>query len=91
MVFSNYFAEVNQDECTGCETCLERCQMEAIKMNEGELAEINLDRCIGFGLCVAACPEDAIQLTPKPEALRRTPPANSAGQMAFMAETRGIG
>jgi len=27
---------------------------------------------------------------PKPEPLRRTPPANSAGQMAFMAETRAI-
>jgi electron transport complex protein RnfB len=90
MVFSNYFAEVDQNECSGCETCLERCQMGAIKMNEDELAEINLDRCIGCGLCVAACPEEAIQLTPKPEALRRTPPANAAGQMAFMAETRGI-
>jgi ferredoxin len=90
MVFSNYFAVVDQDECSGCETCLERCQMGAIKMNEDELAEINLDRCIGCGLCVATCPEEAIQLTPKPEALRRTPPENSAGQMAFMAETRGI-
>jgi len=82
---------VDQDECSGCETCLERCQMEAIQMNADELAEINLDRCIGCGLCVAACPEGAIQLTPKPEAMRRTPPANAAGQMAFMAETRGIG
>jgi len=90
MVFSNYFAEVNQDECSGCETCLERCQMGALKMSEDQLAEINLDRCIGCGLCAAACPEEAIQLVPKPEALRRTPPENSAGQMAFMAETRGI-
>jgi len=90
MVFSNYFAEVDRDECSGCETCLERCQMGAIKINEDELAELNLDRCIGCGLCVAACLEEAIQLTPKPEALRRTPPANTAEQMAFMAETRGI-
>jgi electron transport complex protein RnfB len=90
IVFSNYFAEVDQDVCMGCETCLERCQMEAIQMNEDESAEINLDRCIGCGLCVEACPEEAIQLIPKPEARRRTPPANSAAQMAFMAETRGI-
>ena len=89
-VFSNYFAEVDQDICIGCETCLERCQMEAITMSKDQLAEINLDRCIGCGLCVMACPEEAIQLTPKPEALRRIPPANAAGQMAFMAETRGI-
>lgn len=90
MVFSNYFAEVDRDGCSGCETCLERCQMGAIEMNKDELAEINLDRCIGCGLCVAACAEEAIQLTLKPEALRRTPPANAAGQMALMAETRGI-
>jgi electron transport complex protein RnfB len=90
MVFSNYFAGVDQGECSGCETCLERCQMGAIKMNDDELAEINLDRCIGCGLCVAACPEEAIQLIPKPEPLRRTPPENTAGQMVFMAETRGI-
>jgi len=89
-VFSNYFAEVDKDVCSGCETCLERCQMDAIKMNEDELAEINPDRCIGCGLCVATCPEEAIQLTLKPEALRRTPPENSFGQMVFMAETRGL-
>ncbi len=88
MVFSNYFAVVDRAGCSGCETCLERCQMEAIKMNEDGVAEINLDRCIGCGLCVAACPEEAIQLTLKPEPLRRTPPADAAGQMAFMAKTR---
>jgi electron transport complex protein RnfB len=90
IVFSNYFAEVDKDLCSGCETCLERCQMEAIKMDEEDLAGIDLDRCIGCGLCVAACPEEAIQLILKPEALRRTPPENSLGQMAFMAETRGL-
>ena len=89
MVFSNYFAVVDQDECSGCETCLERCQMQAIQMNEDELAEINRNRCIGCGLCVTTCPEEAIQLTPKPEPLRRTPPANSAEQMTFMAQKRG--
>jgi electron transport complex protein RnfB len=47
MVQSNYFARVNEDECTGCETCLDRCQMEAIDVTDG-LADINLDRCIGF-------------------------------------------
>ena len=27
MVFSNHFATVVTDSCTGCETCLDRCQM----------------------------------------------------------------
>ncbi len=90
IVFSNYYAVVDRVECNGCETCLDRCQMEAIKMNEDELAEINLDRCIGCGLCVATCPQDAIEMIPKPEAQRRTPPVNSAAQMAFMADIRGV-
>ena len=89
-VFSNYFAEVDKDLCSGCETCLERCQMEAIKIDEENTAGIDLNRCIGCGLCVAACPEEAIQLIPKPEALRRTPPEDSLGQMAFMVKTRGL-
>jgi electron transport complex protein RnfB len=52
LIVSNYYAAVNPDECTGCETCLERCQIEAISMGEDEVAQINLDRCIGCGLCV---------------------------------------
>jgi len=90
IVFSNYYAVVDRVECTGCETCLERCQMDAIKMSEDEVAEINLDRCIGCGLCVASCPQDAIELILKPESQRRTPPPNAAAQMAFMADIRGI-
>lgn len=87
-VFSNYYAVVDPHVCSGCETCLERCQMDAIQMIENGVAEINRDRCIGCGLCVAACPEEALQLMLKPEEERRTPPATSFEQMAFMAETR---
>jgi len=87
-VFSNYFVAVDPDLCSACETCLDRCQMDAIQMSEEGPAEINRDRCIGCGLCVAACPEEAIQLVLKPEDQRRTPPATAFEQMAFMAETR---
>ena len=87
-VFSNYFATVDPDLCIGCETCLDRCQMDAIGMNEDGAAEIDRDRCIGCGLCVVACPEGALKLVLKPEAERRTPPATGFEQMAFMAETR---
>lgn len=90
MVFSNYFVVVDPDVCSGCETCLERCQMDAIQMDENGAAEINRDRCIGCGLCVAACPEEALQLILKPEGQRRTPPLSGFEQMAFMAERRGM-
>jgi len=61
---SNYFAVVDPEECTGCETCIERCQMDAITMND-EVSTVNLDRCIGCGLCVPTCPSEAMQLKKK--------------------------
>jgi len=72
-VASNYYAIVDRAECTGCETCLERCQMDAIQMEAGT-AMINGDRCIGCGLCVPTCPDAAITLVEKPEDNRCEPP-----------------
>jgi len=88
MVFSNHFAVVETDDCTGCETCLDRCQMDALSMNDDGLAVIHEDRCIGCGLCVTTCPGDALKLVIKPETKFRTPPANMAEQMMLMAQKR---
>jgi len=89
MVVSNYYAAVDADECTGCETCLERCQMGAITIGEDDVAEINLDRCIGCGLCVTTCPTAAIRLELKPEGRRYTPPAKGQELFEQMAQKRG--
>lgn len=90
LVFSNYQTEINGENCTGCEICLERCQMEAITMNKDGVAQVDLDRCIGCGLCVTTCPSEAIGLIPKPDALRRIPPATSMEQMMQIAKKRGV-
>jgi len=90
MVFSNHYAVVDSDACSGCETCVEKCQMGALSMNADDLAEINPDRCIGCGLCVPACPAGALNLAAKPEDQRRTPPATTAEQMKDMARARGL-
>ncbi len=90
LVFSNRLAVVSDDECTGCETCLDRCQMNAISINDDELARINPDRCIGCGLCVTTCPTEAISLQAKPEEELRVPPASMMDQMMQMAQKRGI-
>jgi len=90
-VLSNYFAAVDQESCTGCETCLDRCQMGAISLNSEELASANLERCIGCGLCVTTCPEEAIRLESKPENMRLVPPETGQKQMAFMAQKRAEG
>jgi len=90
LVCSNYFAMVDRELCAGCETCLERCQMEAIDMDEDNIAVVNRDRCIGCGLCVISCSTEAMRLVPKPQIEHMTPPATSAEQMRIIARNRGL-
>ena len=88
LVFSNYIAVVDPDSCSSCDTCIERCQMEAIQVND--VAEINLDRCIGCGLCITDCPTESMQLIIKSEDQRKIPPVNPIEQMKLMAQMRGL-
>ncbi len=87
-VQSNYFAQVDDEECSGCETCVDRCQMEAIDIID-EIAKINLDRCIGCGLCVTTCPEEALSLIKKPEDLQYLPPKTGMETYIKIAQERG--
>ena len=54
-------AKVDAQKCTGCESCLESCPSEAIKMNNGK-AVIDPDTCVDCGVCVGECPVEAISL-----------------------------
>ena len=90
LVISNHLAEVRSEDCTGCETCLIRCQMNALSMDAEGTARVDPDRCIGCGLCVVTCPTEAIRLTPKPEEDWRIPPTSMAEQMMLMARKRQL-
>lgn len=61
---SNYYAEVDTDTCEGCETCVDRCQVDAIEMKE-EIAVITYNKCIGCGLCASTCPTGSIAMIHK--------------------------
>jgi electron transport complex protein RnfB len=87
-VQSNYFAEVDGEVCAGCETCLDRCQMEAIQIVDDK-AVINLDRCIGCGLCVTTCSTGALQLKKKPDEQLYQPPQSGAETYMRIAMERG--
>lgn len=66
---SNYFAGIDQQDCEGCEACLDRCQVDAIQMVD-DIAVVTFEKCIGCGLCVSTCPTDAIHMERKdPDAL----------------------
>ena len=73
---SNFYAEIDPDLCSGCQTCLERCQLDAPFMKSG-VAAINLDRCIGCGNCVVVCESAAINLKKKESVT--VPPKDIAG------------
>ena len=87
LVHNRYWAVVDPEECTGCEACLERCQMNAIEVED--TAKIDSTRCIGCGLCVTTCPMEAILLEEKPKDLQVPPPASGQELMAMTAEKRG--
>lgn len=88
-VTNNYWAEVDADLCSGCELCLDRCQMGAIQMSDDQISTINTDRCIGCGLCVTTCPEEALSLVEKPEDKQYKPPKSGMEWMLKTAEKRG--
>ncbi|HTY63931.1 MAG TPA: 4Fe-4S binding protein [Acidobacteriota bacterium] len=63
---TNYYAQVDPEFCNGCSACVDRCQMDAVAV-ENDTAAINRDRCIGCGLCVSTCAVEAIELKNKPK------------------------
>jgi ferredoxin len=54
-------AVVNAEKCTGCETCVDSCPLDAISMKDG-LAVIDPDTCGDCGACVDVCPVEAISI-----------------------------
>ncbi len=85
-IITNHFSQVDTDLCNGCETCMDRCPMDAITIEANEVANINLDRCIGCGLCLNTCPTEALTLASKPDEARREPPFTSK----FMRSSQDI-
>ncbi|MFX1566812.1 MAG: DUF362 domain-containing protein [Promethearchaeota archaeon] len=61
---SNYYAEIDPELCTGCGTCIDRCQMKAITQLD-DISSIDKIRCIGCGNCIVKCPSEAIMLRKK--------------------------
>jgi len=61
---SNYYAVVDTETCTACDTCVERCQVKAVQI-EGNVSVIAKDRCIGCGLCASTCPTGSITMVKK--------------------------
>jgi Pyruvate/2-oxoacid:ferredoxin oxidoreductase delta subunit len=62
---ANYYAVVDEESCSVCEACVERCQVGAVRV-EDDAAVVNADVCIGCGLCVSTCPVESISMIHRP-------------------------
>jgi len=74
---------INEDLCTACEMCAERCPVDAIQVEETAVADI--ERCLGCGLCASGCPSEAISMVTKDKVKE---PYESAHEL-FLSILRG--
>jgi ferredoxin len=89
VISSAFFAVSDSSICSGCGECLNRCQMEAISLDNG-YALVDLNRCIGCGLCVTTCFSEAMHLERKPKEYQPYVPENSMEMYLRLARTRGV-
>ncbi len=89
-ILSSPYVVVHDDAlCSGCGTCVDRCQMDAITIPFGA-AEVNLDRCIGCGLCVSTCDTGAMTLARKPVAEQPFIPNTIVDTIIRLGQARGL-
>ncbi|MBN2225310.1 MAG: 4Fe-4S binding protein [Deltaproteobacteria bacterium] len=69
---SRFVVKYDEESCTGCGLCEDRCQLHAITMEER--AVVDTDKCFGCGNCALVCPSGALSLVEaRPvESIRRT-------------------
>jgi Fe-S-cluster-containing hydrogenase component 2 len=88
VVSSPFVAAVDSETCKACGVCIDRCQVNAVTMEE-ESVSLDRDRCIGCGLCVSTCPTKSMKLVRKPERQQKDVPKSVVETYMKIGRTRG--
>jgi ferredoxin len=78
---SRYLAVVDEEKCSGCQQCQERCFFNAIQYrltagSKKKKAHVIRQHCMGCGSCIVGCKQQAIafELVRPPEHIPQRPP-----------------
>jgi ferredoxin len=88
IISSPFRVSVRAESCDGCGMCLDRCQMEALRLVDGKVVA-DLNRCIGCGLCVSTCPTKSLSLVRKPSSEQPDVPVTMMKSYIKLARARG--
>jgi Na+-translocating ferredoxin:NAD+ oxidoreductase RNF subunit RnfB len=92
---SNFYPQVDENECNGCGKCVNACPVEAMSLvsqNDPQhpkmkKARLNEEICLGCGVCARACTHNGLSMRARPE--RVITPLNSVHRSVMMAIERG--
>lgn len=59
---SNFISVVDEETCTGCGDCVDRCPVNAMSLKNDEVASVNAEISIGCGNCVPICPTESLAM-----------------------------
>jgi ferredoxin len=80
---------VNEELCTGCMDCVDRCQFNALDVPDA-VCEVDWAACLGCGACAVACFEEAMQLERRPKGEVPKIPGGIKDWMLKRAKNRDI-
>ncbi|MEG0314768.1 MAG: 4Fe-4S binding protein [Erysipelotrichaceae bacterium] len=53
---------IDKEKCTGCMSCMDVCEYDAIIIEEDNKPKICIEYCLNCGLCQSICCDDAIKV-----------------------------
>jgi electron transport complex protein RnfB len=86
---SSYWMIIEEDMCSGCELCVDRCPVGAISMGEDGVAQVSHEKCLGCGVCEFVCGRGAMSLQ-KRDDLIFTPFHDDLELFMLVAEKKGV-